>query len=894
MKLLYLTVLGLICVSLEVNSHVLGAKECTWGPSYWCQNITHAKLCGAVKHCIQTVWEHQKLPPDDDDVCKICLEMVKEARDQLESNETQEELKEVFEGSCNLIPVKVISEACCKVADEFIPELVETLASQMNPQVVCSVAGLCNNAWVDKQLEDSRQEGLIKATPLQEATEVNDCSGCKVVINALEKRMETMSRDELLNNMLRACGRVGSLSDGCSAIIITYFTEIYDFLQRNFKSGDVCHVAGVCSGTFHKHRPLLKNVEVVHESDIGVVKPKDDLPCEFCEQLVIHLRDVLIANTTEEEFEDILRGLCKQTRSFKDECLSIVNEYYAEIYEFLVKDLNAKETCQVFGLCTAPGVKGKQGPIWPLLPAQTAETLQASRLSVAQTSDRVKATVLSPAQPLGSIISATRMTSVSDKAAGFHRVPIGDNGGVVRVADVENEQLPFDRMLPQTVVYVNNKEECVFCQYFLHYVQQAITDPKTEAQIEKVVKEACDHLPDAIQGQCHEFVETYGNAFIALLAQEIDPSVICPQLGLCPSTEGSVALDATHVVNDKPTCPLCLLATQSIIEKLRNNKTEEEIRKELDILCDDLPRSIAGDCRDFVDKYEEQLVDMLIADFTPMEICTYLKLCDPIEKIKVTAPAPDILTNEIPQFPLKHKKNMRSKVAKVSVKDSTLCVVCEFALSKLDEELKDDATEEEIKGYVQNVCNILPRTVVSQCREFVEQYGDVVIALLAQSLDPRTICSEIKACSGSKLKHSVLIESVKKSVRECAVCEASMGAFDELLGDPNLQKDMEQLMKKVCPKLPAQDRAECNKLIDAYGPSIMNLISQVADPHLVCMEIGVCRWNKQTVHLLGGKKCVWGPGYWCQSVAHAKACGALDHCQERVWKAKKPMKRISN
>lgn len=51
-------------------------------------------------------------------------------------------------------------------------------------------------------------------------------------------------------------------------------------------------------------------------------------------------------------------------------------------------------------------------------------------------------------------------------------------------------------------------------------------------------------------------------------------SQICPQLGLCPTAEGSVALDATHVVNDKPTCPLCLLATQSIIEKLRNNKTE--------------------------------------------------------------------------------------------------------------------------------------------------------------------------------------------------------------------------------------------------------------------------------------------------------------------------------
>lgn len=54
-------------------------------------------------------------------------------------------------------------------------------------------------------------------------------------------------------------------------------------------------------------------------------------------------------------------------------------------------------------------------------------------------------------------------------------------------------------------------------------------------------------------------------------------------------------------------------------------------------------------------------------------------------------------------------------------------------------------------------------------------------------------------------------ESIKKSVKECAVCEASMGAFDELLGDPNLQKDVDKLLKKVCPKLPAQDRDEVRR-----------------------------------------------------------------------------------
>lgn len=83
-------------------------------------------------------------------VCKICKEMVGEARDTLMSNETQvlqhpqclrnhpfklkqEELREVFDGSCDLIPVGLIAKECKALVEQFVPELVETLASEMNP-----------------------------------------------------------------------------------------------------------------------------------------------------------------------------------------------------------------------------------------------------------------------------------------------------------------------------------------------------------------------------------------------------------------------------------------------------------------------------------------------------------------------------------------------------------------------------------------------------------------------------------------------------------------------------------------------------------------------------------------------------------------------------------------
>ena len=64
----------------------------------------------------------------------------------------QEEIRQVFDGSCRLIPIKLVSDECIDLANDFIPELIDTLASQMNPQMVCATAGLCNSVVVDKLL----------------------------------------------------------------------------------------------------------------------------------------------------------------------------------------------------------------------------------------------------------------------------------------------------------------------------------------------------------------------------------------------------------------------------------------------------------------------------------------------------------------------------------------------------------------------------------------------------------------------------------------------------------------------------------------------------------------------------------------------------------------------
>lgn len=207
-------------------------KDCARGPVYWCQNLTAAADCRATKHCIQTVWIHQELPPDTTSICQTCLEMVKEARDQLESNETQELIKQVFEGSCALIHLKPIVKECDKIADNYIPDLIDTLASQMNPQIVCSVAGLCNSEKVHKLLEAAGEEPKPK---------IDQCDGCHEVVGILRKKFDGMSRDDVLQMFLMQCRSLGSFSDACTNIVITYFEFVCKTSKRFRARGLLSH-----------------------------------------------------------------------------------------------------------------------------------------------------------------------------------------------------------------------------------------------------------------------------------------------------------------------------------------------------------------------------------------------------------------------------------------------------------------------------------------------------------------------------------------------------------------------------------------------------------------------------------------------------------------------------
>uniref|UniRef100_A0A1B6M406 Pulmonary surfactant-associated protein B n=1 Tax=Graphocephala atropunctata TaxID=36148 RepID=A0A1B6M406_9HEMI len=795
----------------KYSSALLGEKECLEGPAYWCQNFTTARQCNANQHCIRTVWEHQVLPPDNGEICDTCKKMVAEAREELKSNETQENLKLVLEGSCLiLIPIKPLAHECVKLVDQAIPQLIEALSSQMDPQMVCSVAGLCNSAHIDRMLADYKlQANAGKNLKL-------DCNNCEVVAGMAEKNFRSSSRDHVLNAMLEMCGSMGSFSDSCATMAIVHFNTLYETLAERLYPGGVCHMAGVCHEKYHNHTKALE-VRVMPQLE-------GDMPCELCEQLVQHLRDILVANTTKKEFEQVLLGICGQTKNFKKECVDMVETYYPVVYAFLTEEMDGKVLCTEIGIC--PKSTSAVHPLYPLVPAHVADSLNK--------------------QP-----------------SGLHRVPLVNSGVSVHVGShplqVSEAQLPLDSL----VLVPGDKNLCQMCEYFLHFLQNELTNPINEQVLIKKAELACDDLPDKFSPLCRSFVDTYATAVIALLAQDIDPSQVCPNIGVCPGFSDS-----------QVECEPCKTTTLQLVNNVGTNTTETNINKELMMLCLSLPFEESRHCSRVVASHHEDLTDMVLAEFTNDEMCFYMKYCTATPSPQATnLIGGDVATNEIPQTWVDEKL------------DSDVCVMCEFVLKTLEKDLQDKKTEAEIREAVEHVCLVMPSTVRPKCKTFVDQYSDLIVTLLAQSVDPKQICQMLGLCtSGTGLDY------VRKSVTKCVVCESLMGALQGVIEDSDVEKDLNWQMEEACLHLPQSMRGECQDIVRQMAPQIEAIIGEVPIGMLVCRRLQLCG-HGQTVDMISADSCREGPGYWCQSTMHAAICQKIEHCQKNVWQSDKPNKK---
>ena len=202
------------------GSPLFGSKKCTWGPTYWCSHIDHAKECGAVQHCLQTVWQNQKIQVKSDETCTYCMLLVGELRSALENKATEDEIAKGIADACALLPPGIDRDVCKGIVKDDIPIVMQMLLSKITPSMACNAVGFCSVPDEEKPTtETTTVTKTTKTTALTTTTGAQTpCEDCMKFIKDLQNAItsnETVSQlEQILHDMV--CQNLGPFAQEVS------------------------------------------------------------------------------------------------------------------------------------------------------------------------------------------------------------------------------------------------------------------------------------------------------------------------------------------------------------------------------------------------------------------------------------------------------------------------------------------------------------------------------------------------------------------------------------------------------------------------------------------------------------------------------------------------------
>ena len=172
------------------------------------------------------------------------------------------------------------------------------------------------------------------------------------------------------------------------------------------------------------------------------------------------------------------------------------------------------------------------------------------------------------------------------------------------------------------------------------------------------------------------------------------------------------------------------------------------------------------------------------------------------------------------------------------------CVLCEFVVHLLETFATQNSSAQELAQILEQVCQIMPEVLRSECKQFIETYGFDLIAILVREFDPAKACALIKLCP----KPNDVPHVVQANSAECSLCKYVVTYLDAVLQNNKSEAAIEAALEKVCGILPASLKTQCVKFVDTYGPILAQLLAKYATPDQVCNALKVC--NNGTLEIV--------------------------------------------
>ncbi|XP_043534566.1 prosaposin [Chiloscyllium plagiosum] len=432
------------------------------------------------------------------------------------------------------------------------------------------------------------------------------------------------------------------------------------FWCQNVKTASDCGAVKHCQQTVWR-QPTVKSV-----------------PCDLCTEVVSVMGNLLKDNATEEELKSYLEKACDllPNPTLTSQCNELVDEYLPVILDILKGELeNPEVVCSALHLCQSLQASLAKKDILsneipevdmseltspfianvPLLlyPQQATEpkSNDAVCLDCTQFITDLQISVKENALVLDKLISQLKqqcnlgpgLTELCEKYIVQQAPRVAEilthtgakeicttNGFCQRPATVPMQllQKAIVKPIQKNPVSTATSQGCIICEFALREIEKYLLKNSTEETIVNIVEKVCSLLPATVQDECNDFVEQYGKAVVTLLAQELNPAIVCTLIGVCSNTQHVVIEDIKpKQLKTGPLCEICKTVITYLDNILEKNSTEQEIEDALDKVCNLLPATMVDECTNLIAEYGSVLLHILLESLDPNFVCTKAGLC---------------------------------------------------------------------------------------------------------------------------------------------------------------------------------------------------------------------------------------------------------------------------
>ncbi|XP_065668839.1 uncharacterized protein LOC100208544 isoform X8 [Hydra vulgaris] len=675
-------------------------------------------ICKLIGLCTSQVNKVEQIQPKGVS-CELCTMAMSSLEDILKGNETKAEVKQALEQACGFLPASLKSE-CDQLVDTYSDEIVDLIVAELSdPNAICKQIGLCASK-IKKVMTKTVKQGVKQGVT---------CELCTMVISYLENILKgNETKAEIKQTLEQVCGFLpASVKSECDQLVVSYSDKIIDLIIELADPNSICKLIGLCTSQVNK---------------VKQTQPKSD-SCELCTMAMSSLEDILKGNETKAEVKQALEQVCGfLPASLKSECDQLVDAYSDQIVDLVVAELSDPNAiCKQIGLCTSKinkvMTKTEKQSVKQLSQVNKVKqaqpkgdscelcTMAMSSLEDILKGNETKAEVKQALEQVCGFLPAS-LKSECDQLVDTYSDDIVDL--IIQLTDPNTicKQIGLCASKIKKVIKQKTVDSvtCELCTMAMSSLESILKGNESKAEIKQALEQVCGLLPSSVKSECDQFVDTYSDKIVDLIIQLADPNTICKLLGLCASKIKNVNHDSSNGV----TCDFCQYAMGKLDAILTDNATEAEIKQAVENLCAKFPSAVAGECKILIDRYGDMIISMLAQELKPSVICQALGLCT--EKI----------TAKFTKLKKKHFLSMRQEVKGVS------CSVCEYAMGYLDKELETKNVETKIEQEIQVLCKKLPSAFSNECDALITEYGDDLIKLVVEQMEPAEVCKILKLC----------------------------------------------------------------------------------------------------------------------------------------------------